>query len=194
LKNILKNIKSNSLILGIIGSVIGTLFILSILPIARYFWKLLFSWSGWFARLITDSTIRSVIKHQNHLNFAIFICVSILLMSLLFSIILKGLKSNRKKNDVEKSLKITHTVIFILSIFIFVEISYLYFVDAIGEELNSIQKIRMAIIAPYVIDQKEEELWSKWYSIRSKIDYINLNNELDDIAAKNNTELPKAFQ
>jgi len=55
-------------------------------------------------------------------------------------------------------------------------------------------KQRMGIIAPYIDDEKEEELWSKWYLMESKIDYINLNYELENIAEKNNVKLKKPFK
>ena len=193
MKNILKNIKSNPLILGIIGSMIGGLLILFSIPLSRLLLKLLFSWSNMFSQFIIETTIKRAIMDTNIINVYTFLYVFYIFIVLLFSSIFSKFKPNIEKKSRKKMgniLKYTLTIIFLFLLFF---ASFIYFMDVTRASLNATQKLRMGIVAPYIDDQKEEELWSKWYLIRTKIDYISLNYELDNIAENNNIELPQQY-
>ena len=192
LKNIQKKLKSNPFILGIIGSVIGGILILTSVPLVRFFWKLLFSWSDRFSRLITDSTIKIAIMDVNIIGIITFLFVLNVFSWAMLSNLFPKYKFNIKEQIGEKISKLRYLVIIIYSILLLMIMS-LFFINMTGEFLNGIQKLRMGIISPYINDQKEKELWSKWYLINSKVDYINLNYELDNIAENNNIELPTPY-
>jgi len=190
LKNILKNITSNSLILGIIGSVIGTLLILYTPTLVRFFFKLLFSWSNIFSNLIIDSTIKAAVREFKFIGYYTFLLVMItfgLVYLSLTKLEYSYLHSIKKQPD---AIKRTIMLVYMLLAILIIASA----ANAISVEgIIVTQKLRIDIIAPYINEQIEEELWSKWYLISSKIDYIDYNNELDIIAENNNIELPKPY-
>lgn len=197
MKNIIKIIKNNSLISGIMGSMIAWILILCIRPASKFIWKLLFSWSNSLSRLITDRIIRAAIIDLNLIDFAIFLCVVFLMGVVIgYSNIFQNIKVNTKKKEESKITRITKVKYIFLKFALISSLSIVfcfYLVDSTGESINVTQKMRMCMIAPYINEQIEEELWSKWYLISSKIDYIDYNNELDIIAENNNIELPKPY-
>jgi len=190
LKNILKNITSNSLILGIIGSVIGTLLILYTPTLVRFFFKLLFSWSNIFSNLIIDSTIKAAVREFKFIGYYTFLLVMItfgLVYLSLTKLEYSYLHSIKKQPD---AIKRTIMLVYMLLAILIIASA----ANAISVEgIIVTQKLRIDIIAPYINEQIEEELWSTWYLISSKIDYIDYNNELDIIAENNNIELPKPY-
>lgn len=180
------------------GSMIAWILILCIIrPAGKFIWKLLFSWSDSLSRLITDRIIRAAIIDFNLIDFAIFLCVVFLIGSVIgYSNFFQNIKVNTKKKEESKITRITKVKYIFLKfalISLFFIVFSFYLVDSIGESMNVTQKMRMCIIVPYINEQIEEELWSKWYLISSKIDYIDYNNELDIIAENNNIELPKPY-
>lgn len=193
MKNILQNIKSNPLILGIIGSMIGGLLILFSIPLSRLLLKLLFSWSNRFSQFIIETTIKRAIMDTNVINVYTFLFVFYIFMIVFFSRVLSKFTFNIEKISRKKIGNIRLYTFTITFLFLFFFASFIYFMDVTRESLNATQKLRMGIVAPYIDDQKEEELWSKWYLIKTKIDYISLNYELDNIAENNNIELPKPY-
>lgn len=190
MKNILKNITSNSLILGIIGSVIGTLLILYTPTLVRFFFKLLFSWSNIFSNLIIDSTIKAAVREFKFIGYYTFLLVMItfgLVYLSLTKLEYSYLHSIKKQPD---AIKRTIMLVYMLLAILIIASA----ANAISVEgIIVTQKLRIDIIAPYINEQIEEELWSTWYLISSKIDYIDYNNELDIIAENNNIELPKPY-
>lgn len=190
LKNILKNIKSNPFILGIIGSIIGGILILLSIPIAKLLMKLLFSWSNRLSLFILNFTIRLAIANYDFTGFVTFYFVFVLIIMAICSDFFQiPAFYAKKKSGVNIRPR---KYIFAFTIFIYC----LFFLPLIiinnsAKIINLNQIRRMEIIAPYIDDQKEEELWSEWYLLRSKRDYVNLNYEIDNIAENNNVELPK---
>jgi len=179
------------------GSIIAWILILCIRPAGKFIWKLLFSWSDNLSRLITDRIIRAAIMDLNLIDFAIFLCVGFLFSFVIgYSNFFLNIKVNTEKKEESKIKRITKVkyifLKFALISLIFI-IFLFYLIDSTSESMNVTQKMRMCIIAPYINEQIEEELWSKWYLISSKIDYIDYNNELDIIAENNNIELPKPY-
>lgn len=49
----------------------------------------------------------------------------------------------------------------------------------------------VTICSPYISEKEEKELLSKFALIKSRNDYINLNNQLKNIAEQNGVELPE---
>jgi len=177
-----------------VGSVIGTIFILLSIPVARCLLELLFSWSNRFSCFIIDTIIKLAISNLNVIGISIFLFVVFIFMVVFLSAILRDFPLSIKRTSEKKRQNIRLGYILIIEYFILTIFGiFLLNLHFTLESLNTSQKLRMGIIAPYIDDQKEKELWSKWYLIRSKIDYINFNDELDNIAENKNIKLPKSF-
>ena len=191
LNNILLKIKNNPFMLGIIGSAIGGVIILCSIPIARLLWNLLVSWSNRFSLFFLNKILKLAVSGRMSIDYFIFLLVFVTFISVIINIFSTRWLPFRIK---KKSAKKTHIYIFIIIYFLYL-ITFIFTLNIynIVHELNARHKQRMGIIAPYINDEKEEELWSKWYSIESKIDYLNLNVELKNIAESNNLKLPKLF-
>ena len=191
MNNILLKIKNNPLILAIIGSIIGGVILLCSITMARLFWNLLVSWSNRSSLFFLNKILKLAVSGRMSIDIFIFIFVFFTYIFVITYIFFTRLLAFRiKKKSAKKSTIYIFIIIFFLylSIFIFTLNSY-----NIVVELKAKHKQIMGIIAPYINEEKEEELWSKWYSIESKIDYLNLHVELENIAESNNLKLPKLF-
>ena len=72
----------------------------------------------------------------------------------------------------------------------------LFFCDTIFKayadlQLNTSFNQRLTVIAPYIEAQKEEELKSKWASMKTRKDYENINLNMENIAKSANVILPE---
>lgn len=189
MKNIFKKIKIDSLISGILGTLIVMILALCLRPVGIFIWKLIFSWSNSISRLITDKIIRIAIINPNFTDLVFFMCVFFLFGFLMSAASIK--KKEETKTERMIKLKYIFMKFLLTSLFIFTIIFYI--LNIISQEINLAQRMRFYIITPYITEQKEEELLSKWYLISSKTDYIEYNNELEIIAKNNEIKLPKTF-
>ena len=182
LKNFLIDIKSKSFLTVFVFAFIIALFIN---PLAKLTWNILILWSNRFFLYLISQILD--LTTRGNLPIETFIFLFVFYIFLFMTTIQLPLRIKKKTIDIKfkKSLIIISSVI-LLTIFISVVITYM-----IVFELNTDFKRGMGIIAPYINNEKEEELWAKWYSMESKIDYINLNHELENIAESNNLKLPK---
>ena len=191
MNNILLKIKNNSFVIGIIGSVIGGVIFLCSIPIARFLWNLLVSWSNRFSLFFLNKILKLAVSGRMSIDYFIFILVFVTFIIVITNTFFtRWLPFRIKKKSAKKSTLYIFIIICFLYLFTFI---FTLNTHNIVVELNARHKQRMGIIAPYINDEKEEELWSKWYSIESKIDYLNLNYELENIAESNNLKLPKLF-
>ena len=193
MKNILQKIKNNYFINTLIFAFIIALFIN---PLAKLTWNFLILMSSRFSLYLINKILRLAISERMPLDIFIFIFAffAFMLVSLSVYITIARLPFGIKKKSVNKSPMYRRYIFIALSIFLLIEFIFILETYTIAFELNVNYKQRMGIIAPYINNEKEEELWSKWYLIESKIDYINLNHELDNIAENNNIKLPKALK
>ena len=160
--------------------------------LAKLTWKLLFSMSNRFSLFLINQIIVIIISGTILIEVLTFVFVFYIFIFLLVEPLTVKIKKESTHNKVKK-IQVDKIGVTILYIFYIIFISVIT-THLIVTELNINFKLRMGIIAPYINDEKEEELWSKWYLMESKIDYINLNYELENIAEKNNVKLKKPFK
>lgn len=185
LKNILLDIKSKSFLTTLVIAFIIAFFIN---PLAELTWNLLFSMSNRFSLFLINHTIGLILRGSILIEIYIFVFIFFIFIYLNATWSVKIKKESTYntiiKYQVQKIGVVILSIIFILVITTHIIVS----------ELSINFKQRMGIIATYISDEKEEELWSKWYLMESKIDYVNLNYELKNIAEKNNVKLKKPFK
>ena len=194
LENILGNIKRNYFVNIIVTGFIIALFIN---PLAKLMWNLLILMSNRFSLFLVNEILKFAVRGRTSIDIFIFMFAFSTFILVNVSIIVNiKLSSRTKKKSVNKpSIPVTRLRrMAIATCFLFVGSAFLLSTYYVVYELNANHKQRMGIIAPCIDNQKEEELWSKWYLLKSKIDYINLNHELENIAESNNIELPKLFK
>lgn len=189
MKNILSEIKSKSLLATLIIAFIIAFFIN---PLAKLSWNLLFLMTNRLSSFLINQIIDSIIRGNTLIEVYIFIFVFATFMFLFVDPLAVKTKKESTNNKIKK---IPVRKIEIICLYLF----YIIFIvvittNIIISELNINFKLKMGIISPYIENEKEEELWSKWYLMESKMDYINLNYELENIAEKNNFKLKKPFK
>jgi len=174
------DIKNDSLIKTIIIMVVVTIFADRL---SELFWNLLFLWSNGFSLFLVKRILKFAIKGKMPIEvfsfvfiFFIFLCLNPL--SLPFEL--------QKKFKVKMSRIINSAIsIFFIIIFLYAITTYILVFN-----LNTDFEQKIGIIAPYVDNETEEELWSKWYLMESKVDYLNLEQEIKKIAENNEIKLP----
>lgn len=108
---------------------------------------------------------------------------------------LKFLKD--KQQSVSKIIAplVNHYNKFKIFFFIYQTLILLFFGDTLFKayadlQLNTSFNQRLTVIAPYIETQKEEELKSSWASMKTRKDFDELNNTIENIAKSSNVKLP----
>lgn len=161
-------------------------------PLAKLTWNLLFLMSNRLSSLLINQIIGLIIRGTTSIEVYIFMFVFFTFIALFVDPLAVKTKKDSTNNKIKKIpvQKIEIVILYIFYIIFIVVIT----TNVIVSELNINFKLKMGIISPYIDNEKEEELWSKWYLMESKMDYINLNYELENIAEKNNVKLKKPFK
>jgi hypothetical protein len=149
----------------------------------KLFWNLLISWSNVFSLFLVKQILKFAIKGKMPIEVFIFVFLFFVFLCL---VSLSSHPELRTKIIVSKNWILDIVIyIFFLVIFIYVVTTYI-----IVFNLNTDFEQKIGIIAPYINNEEEEELWSKWYLMESKVDYLNLEQEIKKIAENNDIKLP----
>ena len=147
------------------------------------FWNLLISWSNVFSLFLVKRILKFAIKGKMPIEVFSFV---FLFFAFLYLTNLSPFFEIKKKIIVNKSRILDIVIsIFFLVIFIYVVTTY-----TLVFNINTDFEQKIGIIAPYINNEIEEELWSKWYLMESKVDYLNLAQEIEKIAENNDIKLP----
>lgn len=174
------DIKNDSLIKNIIIMVIVAIVFSHL---SEPFWDLLISWSNGFSLFLVKRILKFAIKGKMPIEVFSFVFIFFTFLCLNPLSLPFGLKTKIKFN-MSGIINIV-ICIFFLVFFIYTTTTYILVFN-----LHTDFEQKIGIIAPYVNNEIEEELWSKWYSMESKVDYLNLEQEIKKIAENNKIRLP----
>jgi ABC-type Fe3+ transport system permease subunit len=129
----------------------------------------------------------------------LFTIVVICVLDILRRKIKKYLSKSQKEQkitpvDKEKRLSKLNKLVFyliLLYIFLFIVSFSDYFVVNYKDRTRTHFKQCVTICAPYITEKENNLLLSEFALIKSKADYINLNNKIKDIAQQYGLDLPK---
>ena len=188
-----KYFKKESIISAVIAAL---LFYIFIGPIIDFFWNLIV--------LFSDNVYEGFVDHMyvsaalgnrdvfSALTFTIIVSLSlgfIVSIEVVDYIIIPRLK--RGKDSISKSsiftLRIVRSLCGFIAIIGSLSIFSIRYVDF---QVNTSFWQRLDALAPYISEQTEEILRSRWALMKSRNDYVEINNELERIAKKQGIELP----
>lgn len=204
---------------GIIASVIASVIFMIVLePLMKILWSFFNNTSNKIYNSYLDSIFtNAAIGHRNHLDFMTYYIETVFLFGVLFLILIRSnsiIRQHKEKESISKiktkeeferkseELKIRASkiikqlrILFISEI-VFGSISLIIMLSSLFKEyanlqLNSTFNQRTNAIAPYIDDQQQKILNSKWALMKSKDEYIEIKHYIEKIAKDNNINLPK---
>ena len=191
MKKFFEKINRNSLLAGIIGTI---LFIYFLQPILEFVGNSIIIFYKSFSQSLYDRIFEEMAIGKPDYGFTIILLFNTIFLCVAFSAFIATLipRKSKSEND-ESTIRNNSTFktilfgIFFLTILFFSSLSYIKHSYIQSFE----QKIR--IITPYTDSFKKDKLISDFSRMENYEDYQKIMNEIETIAEKNNIELPNTL-
>ena len=182
---------TKSIVVGIVSSVLFLYFFQPILDfIGRTFLRVLSAVSSKYS-----DDFYSKIAHLELFDFSFFwlLLVFTMLCTVALSLSIRSIRGKQKANERKnREIKNSEKYVFFAITLVTVLFLILFMATKIYQlRLITSFKQHMLILAPYVTDQEEEELYSRGSLMNSEKDYNDIYIELNKIANKQNVVLPE---
>ena len=202
MKKLLEKINRNSLLAGIIGTI---LFMYFLQPILEFIGNSIVVFYRWFSQSLYNRVFEEMAIGKPDYDFIIMLFINGIIVGIAFGAFMSALfprkrkteKTEKKKKQQEEKtepvkrknsiLKKVFLGIFFLSILFFTSLSYVKHMHIQSFE----QKLR--IITPYTETLKKDKLISDFSRMKTCDDYQKIMNDIQTIADKNNIELPNTI-
>jgi len=122
----------------------------------------------------------------------IFICIGVAMGRIGVSGLFGLTQKEKVAEDTSKTKESTSKKVMFYLFCIIISLSLTFFISTKFYQLSLISSFKqhVRIIAPYISEQEEEVLISKWSLMKNSHDYEDINAALDKIAKQNNIILP----
>jgi len=174
---------------SILASVIASLFvIIFIQPLLKLMWS--FSTGYLFERFTNSIYMNASLGHRNYIDVMFLVMGYGVLCGLLSMSTLNVLRARGHDMRVISETKFFRVFVVILSIVIFV-LGLLFVMECFSDlQLNTSFQQRLTVLAPKLSDLEYKELQASWASMKTRSDYLAVNEKMEHLAKVNNIVLP----
>ncbi|WP_036549764.1 hypothetical protein [Nitrincola lacisaponensis] len=186
-----------SIYASVIASLLVILFIQPILNYSAQFfiWTGDVIYNGFSKRLYEEAALGlrekySFIISSYLLSIPIVFCIIVIFTILYVNRKRNGESDRGNRNFIFRKIYVTIAVNLVI---LFICTFYIMSMNFAGFQMNASFNQRMMAIKPYVSDREYDELRSLWARMRSRDDYIAINNNIDNVADKENIFIPEVL-
>ncbi|AZN43389.1 hypothetical protein [Paenibacillus albus] len=180
---------------GIISSAI---FLLFFQPILENLSKATYSvasnsFKGFLNSVIQSCAIgfnESFSFHTETVLFSLFLGIGVGAIMIFSRNLRRKLNPEIDDKQIKVSSKTMSRLSLILLLFSILGITFSLVSSFMEHMIISVHQQQMAIIAPYIDEQSEEELRSEWAQMQTKADFDNFNDKISKIAKDNKIKIP----
>ena len=204
---------------GVIAGIIASIIFMVILePLMKLIWSFLINTSSSIYTSYFNSIFKNAaLGHRNHVDFMTYAILTIIFIGVMTFFYLKtyfymktsrydnSITQDKTKEQIENEVakiasKITKLnnrmkIIFVVGAvccFIFSCISFSnLFKEYSNLQLNTSFNQKINAISPYINDNEQKVIISKWALMNSKNDYLEIKRNIDNIAKMNHFQLPE---